>query len=250
VLVGFHAFAGLRQLPEREDAIDHHARDAEIADPSAIDMHRIGTVANVVRYLTPPDGSHHMVVQGEQRFQIREFMSGWPFLVARVVHIPEPDSRSPEIEARMLNLKRQAVEALQLLPQAPQELTAAIEQMTSPAALADLAVAYMDVKADEKQEILETIDVVARMEKVSRLLAQRIEVLRLSQEIGRLALFAFAELDQAIAKAGMPKEVEDAARAAAIRSPGAGCDAVSACHRRGGWSSIRFWATRRSNVSA
>jgi ATP-dependent Lon protease len=126
-------------------------RDVETADPSAIDMHRIGTVANVVRYLTAPDGSHHMVVQGEQRFQISEFLDGWPFLVARVVRIPEPDSRSPEIEARMLNLKRQALEALQLLPQAPQELSAAIDQMTSPAALSDLAVAYMDVRSDEKQ---------------------------------------------------------------------------------------------------
>ena len=46
-------------------------RDAEVADPSPADMHRIGTVANLVRYVTAPDGSHHLVCQGDQRFQIR-----------------------------------------------------------------------------------------------------------------------------------------------------------------------------------
>ena len=62
-------------------------RDGEVADPGAIDMHRMGTVANIVRYITAPDGSHHLVCQGEQRFQIVEYLSGWPFLVARVLRV-------------------------------------------------------------------------------------------------------------------------------------------------------------------
>ena len=217
-------------------------RDPEASEPTPDAMHRIGTLANIVRYVTAPDGAHHLVCQGEQRFQVLEFLSGWPFLAAQVARIPEPDSRSPEIEARFLNLQRQAVEALQLLPQAPPELLAAIQSITSPAQLADLTTAYMDLKPEEKQEILETIDVAARMEKVSRLLAQRIEVLRLSQEIGRQTKAAIderqrevllreqlaairrqlgegeegkaeiAELSAAIGKANMPKEVEEQAR--------------------------------------
>src|SRR3974390_819219 len=159
-------------------------REPNVADPAPIDMHRFGTVANVVRFLTAPDGTHHLVCQGEQRFQVEEFLSGWPFLVARVVRIPEPAARSPEIEARFLSLKNQLLEALQLLPQAPAELIATVQSVDSAAALADLAAAYMDAKPDEKQEFLETIDIVARMEKVARILAGRIEVLRLSQEIG------------------------------------------------------------------
>jgi len=87
-------------------------REQNVADPVPIDMHRFGTVANVVRFLTAPDGTHHLVCQGEQRFQVEEFLSGWPFLVARVVRIPEPAARSPEIEARFLNLQRQAIEAV------------------------------------------------------------------------------------------------------------------------------------------
>jgi ATP-dependent Lon protease len=218
-------------------------RAAEVEDPTAIDMHRMGTLANVVRYITTPDGSHHLVCQGEQRFQIAEYLSGWPFLVARVLRIPEPDTRTSEIEARFVNLKAQAVEAVELLPQAPAELVAAIQSIEAAPALADLSAAYMDIKPEEKQEILETVDITARMDKVSRLLAHRIEVLRLSQEISRQTKAALderqrevllreqmaaiqrqlgegeegkaaemAELDKAINNAGMPKDVEDQAR--------------------------------------
>jgi ATP-dependent Lon protease len=218
-------------------------RDADAADPAPIDLHRLGTVANIVRYVTAPDGTHHMVCQGDQRFQIAEFLNGWPFFVARVVRIPETDVRTPDIEARFLHLRGQTIEALQLLPQVPEELIAAVQSAASPGALADLAVAYMDVKPEEKQEILETIDIAARVDKVSRLLAHRIEVLRLSQEIGRQTKAAFderqreavlreqmaaiqrqlgegeqgkaaeiAELSAAIVKAKMPPEVEEQAR--------------------------------------
>ena len=218
-------------------------RAADIADPAPIDMHRMGTVASIVRYLTAPDGTHHLVCQGDQRFQVTEFLNGWPFFVARVVRIPEPESRSPEIEARFINLKAQTAEAISLLPQAPPELAASIESITSPAALADLAVTYMDVTPEEKQEVLETVDLAARMDKVARMLAQRIEILRLSNEIGQQTRTALdkrqreallreqmaaiqrqlgegdegkaaeiAELNEAITKAGMPEEVEQQAR--------------------------------------
>ncbi len=168
-------------------------RSAEIDDPTPLDMHRMGAVANVVRYITAPDGSHHLVCQGEQRFQAIEYLGGWPFLVARVLRIAEPEARTSEIEARFVNLKAQAVQAIELLPQVPQDLLAAIQSIDTPSALADLATAYMDVKPDEKQEILETVDIAARMEKVSRQLAHRIEVLRLSQEIGKQTKAALDE---------------------------------------------------------
>jgi ATP-dependent Lon protease len=217
-------------------------RNPDVNDPTPADMHRVGCVANIMRYVTAPDGTHHLACQGEQRFQVLEFLDGWPFLVARVVRIPEPDSKSPEIEARFLSLKQQAIEALQLLPQAPPELIAAIQSITGPAQLADLAAAYMDLKPEEKQEVLETIDVTERMERVARLLGQRIEVLRLSQEIGQRTRAALderqrevllreqmaairrelgegeegkaeiAELREAIDKSQMPKEVEEQAR--------------------------------------
>jgi ATP-dependent Lon protease len=217
-------------------------RHPEVDDPGPDDLHRIGAIANIVRYITGPDENHHIVCQGVQRARILDFLPGTPFLAARVLQIPEPTTSSPEIEARFLNLQRQAIEAVQLLPQAPPELVAAFQAITSPGALADLATSYMDIKPQEKQEILETIDLSSRMEKVSRLLAERLEVLRLTNEIGQKTKAAFddrqreailreqmatiqrqlgegdgkaqevAELNEAIARAQMPPEAENQAR--------------------------------------
>jgi ATP-dependent Lon protease len=160
-------------------------RDAEIAEPSALDLHRTGTIANILRYVNTPDGSHHLVLQGEQRISVVDFIREQPFFVAHVKRIEQPDIHTPEIEARILQLRRQALEGLQLLPQVPQEMIAALQSAASPGALADLIAAYLDIKPDKKQELLETIDVTVRMDKVANYLAQRIEVLRLTQEIGR-----------------------------------------------------------------
>ena len=162
-------------------------REPGVTDPVATDLYRIGTIANIVRYVTAPDGSHHLVCQGEERFEIIEFLKGWPFLVARVQRVPDTSivPLTSETEARFLHLRTQALEALELLPQAPQQLVEAVQSANSPGALADLVASYMDENSEEKQNILETIDVAARMEMVSRIFAHRIEVLRLSQEIGQ-----------------------------------------------------------------
>jgi ATP-dependent Lon protease len=217
-------------------------RDSALDAPGPSDLHAVGTVANVLRYVTAPDGSHHLVCQGVQRFQITEFLPGFPYLVARGLRLPEPQGGGSEIEARFLVLRQQSLEVLQLLPQAPPELQAAIEGVQSPAALADLAASYMDLTPEEKQGILETVDLSARLEKVSGFLAHRLEVLRLSAEIGRQTKASIderqrevllreqmaaiqkqlgeggegaqeiAELEKAIAAAGMPEEVEAQAR--------------------------------------
>jgi ATP-dependent Lon protease len=217
-------------------------RDAELNEPGPDDLYRVGTVANIIRYLTGPDDSHHVVCQGIQRIRVLDFLPGTPFPAARVLNIAEPTASSPEIEARFLNLQRQAIEAAELLPQPAQELIAVLQGTTSPSVLADLATSFMDIKPQEKQEILETIDLALRMDKVSRHLAERIEVLRLSNEIGQQTKATFdgrqreailreqmatiqrqlgegdgkaqevAELNAAITKAKMPAEAESQAR--------------------------------------
>jgi ATP-dependent Lon protease len=217
-------------------------RNAELNEPGPDDLYRIGTVANIIRYLTGPDDSHHVVCQGIQRIRVLDFLPGTPFPAARVLNIAEPTTSSPEIEARFLNLQRQAIEAAELLPQPAQELIAVLQGTTSPSVLADLATSFMDIKPQEKQEILETVDLALRMDKVSRHLAERIEVLRLSNEIGQQTKATFdgrqreailreqmatiqrqlgegdgkaqeiAELNAAITKAKMPAEAESQAR--------------------------------------
>ena len=217
-------------------------KDPSVDEPGPDQLHSVGTIANILRYVTAPDGAHHVICQGVQRMRITEWLPGYPYLVAKGLHLPEPQTTSSEVEARFLLLKEQSLEVLSLLPQAPQELRMAIEGQQSPAALADLAAAYMDISPTEKQDILETVDLLPRLDKVSRLLAHRLEVLKLSAEIGQQTRASLdsrqrevllreqmaaiqkelgedsgnaaeiADLDKAIDAAGMPEEVEKQAK--------------------------------------
>ena len=217
-------------------------RDPDKAEVAPDDLHRIGTVANIVRYVTAPDGTHHVICQGVQRFRVAEYVEGHPFLLARGVHLVEPTDAGPEVEARFLVLQNQVREVMDLLPQVPAELRQTVEATGTASALADLAATYLDSKPAEKQETLEAIELVPRLDRVTRLLAQRLEVLRLSNEIGQSTKASIdarqremllreqkaaierelgedggnkqelADLEKAIGEAGMPPDVEKAAR--------------------------------------
>ncbi|HUK03781.1 MAG TPA: endopeptidase La [Burkholderiales bacterium] len=159
-------------------------RDPQANDIGPGDLHRVGTAGQVVRYAGLPGGANHLMVQGERRFRVVEFLEGWPFLVASVAWIPEARGSGADIEARFLQLKEQAVEAVGLLPNAPDELADVVRAIDSPGQLADMVANLLDVKNEDKQDILETVELGARLDKVLGFLAQRLEVMRLSKEIG------------------------------------------------------------------
>jgi len=215
--------------------------DPQTEDPSFDELQRIGTAASIVRYITAPDGTHHLVCQGERRFRVLDAVGGFPYLVARVEYLNDTGAHHPEVEARALLLKQKAVEAITLLPQAPAELANSIQAIESPAALADTIASFLDIKPTEKQELLETTEIRERLEHVATHLTRRVEVLKLSRQIEEQTKEAIddrqreyvlreqlkqiqkelgeeaegqegEELAEAIAKAGMPAEVDEHAR--------------------------------------
>jgi ATP-dependent Lon protease len=159
-------------------------RDPSVDQPGPDDLHKIGTTVSIVRYLKAPNGMHHLICQGEQRFRIVDFLTGLPFLAARFDLIPEQAANGPEVEARAAHLKQKAVEAIELLPQVPPELAPALQNIESPSALADMVAGLIDIKPAEKQTILETLNVRERLDHVIDYLSHRVEVLKLSREIG------------------------------------------------------------------
>ena len=182
-----------------------------------------------------------MVAQGVRRFRVIEYLRGFPFLVARVEEIGIAEVMTPDIEARVGLVRTRAREAIELLPNVPMEVAATIENLDSASALADFIVGILDAKPSEKQDVLETVDIKERLDKVLALLAQRIEVLKLSKQIGEQTQQSLSsqqrehilreqlrhiqkelgegdeksveigELREAIEKAGMPKEAKDQA---------------------------------------
>ena len=214
----------------------------ETEEPGPDDLHWVGTTATVLRYITAPDGSHHAICKGTQRFRVLQFLEGYPFTVARIQPIEEPERPDTDIEGRALSLREKATEILQLLPQVPEEMVAALQAVEGSARLADFIAGLMDVSAEEKQSLLETFDLKARLDKLLELLSHRIEVLKVSKEIdertkesigdmnrkhllreqmrtiqkelgeGEEGGAEIAELDKAITEAKMPEEVEKQAR--------------------------------------
>ena len=159
-------------------------KDPTVDGPHPEHLHQIGTVAEILRYVTAPDGTHHIVSRGQRRFRVLEYLPGYPFLVARVDEIGEADVYSTEVAARMHQLRERAREAISLLPNVPAEIGNVIEQTKSPSTLADFIANVSDLTPTQKQDILETLDVSERLDKVLRYLAQQIQVLRLSKQIG------------------------------------------------------------------
>jgi ATP-dependent Lon protease len=159
-------------------------RDAQKSEVTPADLYWVGTAGPIVRYITGQEGAHHLVVQGQSRFRVLEFLEGWPFLVARVAMVAQPETEGPEVEARFLQLKEKAIEVIGLLPQVPDELAGVVRGIESPAVLADMVANLIDAKNEEKQDVLETFDLVRRLDKVLGLLSARAEVLKLSKEIG------------------------------------------------------------------
>ena len=168
-------------------------RDPAKDQVKADDLHWVGTSGQVVRYITGGEGAHHLVVQGQSRFRVLEFLEGWPFLVARVEAVETKEEMTPEIEARFLQLKTQAAEAIGLLANAPEELGMVVQGVTSPALLTDMVANLLDVKNEDKQGLLETFDLKQRMDKVLELLGARVGVLRISKEIGEKTKKEFDE---------------------------------------------------------
>jgi len=146
-------------------------------------LYGVGTLAHVLRYITTAVGSHHLICQGESRFRVIEFLEGWPFCVARMDRVREDEAVSSALEARLVTLRQQVQEYAEALPMPPMDLVNAIQQVNSPASAADLVTGLMDIRPQEKQEILETFDVRERLDKVLARMAHAVEVVRMSRKI-------------------------------------------------------------------
>ena len=217
-------------------------RDERVDDPGREALWDVGTTAKVVQYVDSDEQLRHALCQGVGRFRIEALVEGYPFLAARVQFIEEPAEISTQAEALGLQLRKRAAEIISLLPGAPAELAHTLQAVKSPSHLADVVASLLDIEVSEKQMLLETANPEERLQKVLQMLSHRIEVLRLSQEIGERTKEQIddvqrkymlreqlktiqkelgeeggsnedlARLGELITKAGMPAEVESQAR--------------------------------------
>ncbi len=187
------AAAALQEAARTEQHIAFVLQRESFAEtPELNDLEVIGTEARLLRYFTGRDGSHNAIIQGVGRVRLQAVLNTGEHPVVRVLRIAEPLERSPEIDARLHQLRERGVEVLALIEQAPPELAATLRAIDQPGALADFVTGLLDLTSTEKQEILQTVDLLPRLDLVISRLAYRHEVLRLSHDIGQQTRSAMA----------------------------------------------------------
>lgn len=154
-----------------------------VEDPTPDDIYRIGTVGIIVRSLRFPDNTLRLFVQGLQRIRVIEFLETEPYFKAKVEVIEEKVEKTVEIEGMMRNLLNLFQKMASLIPQFPEELLINAMNIQEPGRLADFIAFNTNLNINEKQEILETIDVKERLQKVTYYLTRELEILEIANKI-------------------------------------------------------------------
>jgi len=147
------------------------------------DYYNIGTSAVILRMAKTADNKAQLLLQGIGRFRIIEFIEGKPYLQARVKHLEEQEVKDIEVEALMANLISLFERIVKLSPFLPQEFGAMAKTITDPGILADLIASVINAPIEDKQKIIEILDVKERLREVTRLVNHQVEILELGSKI-------------------------------------------------------------------
>jgi ATP-dependent Lon protease len=158
-------------------------RREDTEDPGLDDLYRIGTAAQVLKVLKLPDGSNSLLVHGLVRVGIETLVTTEPYWRAVVNPYIDQVTPSLELDALVHNARQVAREVIELSPNVPDEARLVLDNIDRPDALSDFLAANLSLGVVQKQELLETFDVVERLKKVTAILNNQLEVLRLSQKI-------------------------------------------------------------------
>jgi ATP-dependent Lon protease len=159
------------------------SRDPENEEPGPDDLFDVGVAGTVARMLKVPDGSLRVLVQGSERIRIGPYVAEEPYLVARIEPLPDELKPSPELEALTRNVQNTFSEIVEQIPYLPEELQLAVMNVEDPSALSHLIAGALRIPTEEKQELLEEVDVTKRLRRLSEILARELEVVRLGAKI-------------------------------------------------------------------
>jgi ATP-dependent Lon protease len=178
-----------RALSENRMILLVAQKDKDEEEPAADDLYQVGTVAVIMRMLKLPDERIRVLVQGVCRARVVEYLALRPYLQARIEQIGDQphDPSSIEKEALMRSVKRTLERATSLGKNLPSEVMVIANNLEDPGRLADLTASNLDLKVGEAQEILETLDPVARLKRANDLLGRELNLLSMQREIDSMA---------------------------------------------------------------
>ncbi|HEV2073104.1 MAG TPA: endopeptidase La [Thermomicrobiales bacterium] len=185
---------GARKLADEQGDFDIEAGLAGMPDDADYELCEWGVIAEVGQYITRPGGQNHVILNGLARGRVEDIIQDQPFVAAKVRRVHEVVHPSAETEAAMGAMLDQVESYIAMLPNVPEEVLEMVKSVDEPGWLADLIAFSPEFSSDQRQEMVETIDPLERLRKISVLVQKRLNVLNLRHEI------------QSEAQAGMDKQ--------------------------------------------
>ena len=158
-------------------------KDAQIDDPEPDEIHTIGTHSSILQMLRLPDGTVKVLVEGQKRIQLSQFNVMEDYIAATYEEIDFPIPITAELEAMMRSIIDRLERYAKLNKKIPQEVLATVSTINEPGKFADTVAAHLIIKLEDKQEILETINVNQRLETILQVLESEIEILQIERKI-------------------------------------------------------------------
>ena len=159
------------------------SKNPEAEEPGPDELYDVGVAGVVARMLKVPDGTIRILVQGTERVRLTDYVAEEPYLIARIEPMPDVVEPSPELEALTHNVQRTFSEIIEQIPYLPEELQLAVANLDDSSALAHLIAGALRISTEEKQELLEQVDVGKRLRRLSEILARELEVVQLGTKI-------------------------------------------------------------------
>lgn len=160
-------------------------RDAATEDPGASDLHEVGCAARILKVIKLAKDNYSVILQGVMRIRIDALVESEPFITANVSELEDVLDEAVEVEADALvaNIRETAKKLISLVPELPREAAALLDSVSDPGQVADLVVSNLDIESSEKQDVLESTEVLERLRKVLTLLTRQLEILKVRERI-------------------------------------------------------------------
>ena len=158
-------------------------RTPDVEVPGPDDLYAVGVLGVVARMIRVPDGTIRILVQGGQRVRIKGWDRTEPYLVAEIAEAPDIVKQTPELVALMRNVQQTFSSIVEEVPYLPEELQVMVANVDDPSALSNLIAGSLRLKTEEKQELLEELDVAKRLRRLSEILARELELVAIGSKI-------------------------------------------------------------------
>jgi len=158
-------------------------KSAKTNDPTPEDIYRVGTLGTIIQLLRLPDGTVKVLVEGKKRGRIRRYLPRVDFFMVEVEEVEEQEESSVEVEALVRSINSTFETYVKLNRKIPPDMLVSVSSIDEPSRLADTIVAHLNLKLEDKQEILEIENAGRRLERLYSLMQSEIEILQVERKI-------------------------------------------------------------------